>query len=40
MCMLIGPPKGTKGGLFYNPKEKEVVSTHITYFEECYIEQT
>ena len=38
MCMFIGYPKGTRGGIFYNPKEKKViVSTHATFLEEDYM---
>ena len=38
MCMFIGYPKGTRCGIFYNPKEnKVIVSTHITFLEEDYI---
>ena len=36
--MFIGYPKGTRGGIFYNPKEKKViVSTHATFLEEDYM---
>ena len=38
MCMFIGYPKGTRGGIFYNPKEKKmIVSTHATFLEEDYM---
>ena len=38
MCMFIGYPKGTRGGIFFNPKEKKViVSTHATFLEEDYM---
>ena len=38
ICMFIGYPKGTRGGIFYNPKEKKViVSTHATFLEEDYM---
>ena len=38
MCMFIGYPKGTRGGIFYNSKEKKViVSTHATFLEEDYM---
>ena len=38
MCMFIGYPKGTRSGIFYNPKEKKViVSTHATFLEEDYM---
>ena len=36
--MLIGYPKGTRGGIFYNQKEKKViVNTHVTFLEEDYM---
>ena len=36
--MFIGYPKGTRGGIFYNPKEKKViVRTHATFLEEDYM---
>ena len=38
LCMFVGYPKGTKGGLFYNPqKRKVIVSTHATFLEESYM---
>ena len=38
MCMFIGYPKGTRCGIFYNPKEKKViVSTHATFLAEDYM---
>ena len=38
MCMFIDYLKGTRGGIFYNPKEKKViVSTHATFLEEDYM---
>ena len=38
MSMFIGYPKGTRGGIFYNPREKKViVSTHATFLEEDYM---
>ena len=38
MCMFIGYSKGTRGGIFYNSKEKKViVSTHSTFLEEDYM---
>ena len=38
MCIFIGYLKGTRGGKFYNPKEKKViVSTHATFLEEDYM---
>ena len=31
VCLFVGYPKGTRGGFFYNPKDKKVmVSTHAT----------
>ena len=36
--MFIGYPIGTRGGIFYIPKEKKViVSTHATFLEEDYM---
>lgn len=38
LWMFVGYPKGTKGGLFYNPKDQIViVSTHTTFLEESYM---
>ena len=38
VCTFIGYPKGTKGGLFYDPLDKKViVSTNAIYLEEEYI---
>ena len=38
MCMFIGYPKETRGGILYNPKEKKViVSTHATFLEADYM---
>ena len=38
VCLFVGYPKGTKGGLFYNPKQHKVfVSTHATFLEESYM---
>ena len=38
MFMFIDYPKRTRGGIFYNPKEKKViVSTHTTFLEEDYM---
>ncbi|RVW18790.1 Retrovirus-related Pol polyprotein from transposon TNT 1-94 [Vitis vinifera] len=37
-CFFIGYPRGTKGGLFYSPKNKKIiVSTNAHYLEEDYI---
>ena len=33
-CLFIGYPKGTRGDIFYNPKDKKVfVSTHATFIK-------
>ena len=38
MCMFIGYPKGTRGEIFYNRKEKKVmVRTHAIFLEEDYM---
>ena len=38
MCMFIDYPKGTRGEIFYNPKDhKVVVSTHATFLEDDYM---
>ena len=38
MCMCIGYPKGTRGVIFHNLKEKKViVSTHTTFLEKDYM---
>ena len=38
MRMFIGYPKGTRGEIFYNRKEKKVImSTHATFLEEDYM---
>ena len=38
VCLFVGYPKGTKGYLFYDPKEQRVlVSTNARFFEEDYI---
>ena len=35
ICMFMGYSKGTRGGIFYNPKEKKVmVSTYATFLED------
>ena len=37
VCLFIGYPKGTRGGLFYSSSEKKViVSTNEKFFEEDY----
>ena len=38
MCRFIGYLEGTRGGIFYNPKEKKViVSTHATFLKKDYM---
>ena len=38
VCLFIGYPKGTRGGLFYSSLEKKViVSTNAKFFEEDYV---
>ena len=38
VCFFVGYPKGTKGGLFYCPKDQKViVSTNARFLEEDYI---
>ena len=38
VCIFIGYPKGTKGGLFYCPKEQKViVSTNAKFLEKDYL---
>ncbi|KAH9735169.1 hypothetical protein KPL71_017652 [Citrus sinensis] len=38
VCMFVGNPKGTKGGLFYSSQDRKViVSTHFTSLEEDYM---
>ncbi|KAG8661844.1 hypothetical protein MANES_01G044150v8 [Manihot esculenta] len=38
LYFFIGYPRGTKGGLFYSPKDKKViVSTNVNYLEDDYI---
>ena len=41
MCYFIGYPKGTRGGIFYHPKEQKVlISTHARYLEDdCLMHQ-
>ena len=39
VCMSVGYPKGTRGGLFYSPSDKKVfVSTNATFLEDDYME--
>ena len=36
--MFIGYPKGTRGEIFYSPKDKKVfVRTHATFLKEHYM---
>ena len=38
VCMFIGYPKGTRGGLFYSPSDKKVfVLTNATFLEDDYM---
>ena len=38
VCLFIGYPKGTIGGIFYNPKDKKVfMLTHAMFLEHEYI---
>ena len=38
VCLFIGYPKGSKGGLFYSfPKKKVIVSINAKFFEEDYV---
>ena len=38
VCVFIGYPKGTKGDMFYNPKEKKViVSTNAKFLETDFL---
>ena len=38
MCLFVGYPRGTKGYLFYDPKEQKVlVSTIACFLEQDYI---
>lgn len=38
VCLFVGYPRGTKGGLFYSPKDQKViVSTHARFLEEDYV---
>ena len=36
MCVFIGYPKGMRGGIFYNPKEKKVI-VNATFLEDDYM---
>ena len=38
VCIFIGYPKGTRGGLFYSPSDKKVfVSINVTFLEDDYM---
>ena len=38
VCMFVGYPKGTRGGLFYSPSDKKVfISTNATFLEDDYM---
>ena len=38
MCLFVGYPKGTRGGLFYSPQDKKViVSTNAIFLENTYM---
>ena len=38
VCLFVGYPKGTKGGLFYSLKnQKVIVSTNARFLEEDYV---
>ena len=38
VCMFVGYPKGTRGGLFYSPSDKKVfVSTNATFLRDDYM---
>ena len=38
VCLFIGYPKGTRGGIFYSSSEKKViVSTNAKFLEEDYV---
>ena len=38
VCLFVGYPKGTRGGLFYSPQEKKVfVSTNATFLGNEYM---
>ena len=38
VCLFVGYPKGTRGGLFYSPKDKKVfVSANATFLENDYM---
>ena len=38
VCLLISYPKSTRGGIFYNPRDKKVfVSTHAMFLKNEYM---
>ena len=38
VCMFVGYPKGTRGGLFYSPSYKKLfISTNATFLEDDYM---
>ena len=38
VCIFVGYPKGTRGGLFYSPQDNKVfVSTNATFLENNYM---
>ena len=38
VCMVVGYPKGTRGGLFYSPSNEKVwVSTNATFLKDDYL---
>ena len=38
VCLFIGYPKSTRGGIFYNPRDKKVfMSKHATFLENKYM---
>ena len=38
MCLFVGYPKGTIGGVFYSPQDKKVfVSTNSTFLQNDYV---
>ena len=38
VCFLVGYSRGTKGGLFYSPKDQKViVSTNAQFLEKDYV---
>ena len=38
VCLFVGYPKGTRGGLFYSPQDKKVfISSNATFLENDYM---